>query len=197
MSNALTIKDLQRKAGIVARNNLDKKNAATFSQTISEKLISSSYGDVKIILSYQPFGGEVDVSTFNEWAISEGKTLAFPLCYEEGKMVAAVPRGEDTWETGKYGIQTPIESRSTILNPADIDLVIVPCTAFSIIQRSIDRKLIPTRCGMGAGYYDRYLPKCNKATTIAVAFSVQQCDDLIADDWDFPLDYIVTEEAWV
>ena len=188
MSTALTTKDLQRKTGIAARNNLDEKIAATFSQTISEKLISSSCGDVKVIFSYQPFGREVDVSTFNEWAISEGKILAFPLCYEDGKMVAAMPKGEDAWETGKYGIKTPIESRSTIINPEDIDLVIVPCTAFEIVQK--------IRCGMGVGYYDRYLPQCKKAITIAVAFSVQQCDDLTADDWDFPLDTIVTEVGW-
>ena len=188
MSKLLTNKDLQRKVGIAARNNLDKKNAVTFSQTISEKLISSPYGDVKVILSHQPFGNEVDISTFNEWAIAKGKSLAFPLCYEDGKMVAAVPGEIDAWETGKYGIRTPIENRSTILNPTEIDLVIVPCTTFRVVPK--------IRCGMGAGYYDRYLPQCKKAITIAVAFSVQQCDDLTADDWDFPLDYIVTEEAW-
>ena len=188
MSSTLTTKDLQRKAGIAARNGLDQKNAATFSQIISEKLISSPYGEANVILSYQPFGGEVDVSIFNEWAISEGKILAFPLCYEDGKMVAAMPKSEDAWETGKYSIKAPIESRSTILNPADIDLVIVPCTAFEIVQK--------IRCGMGVGYYDRYLPQCKKAITIAVAFSVQQCNDLTADDWDFPLDTIVTEVGW-
>ena len=183
-----SMKDLQRKAGMDARNRLDRKTIATFSQIISKKLISSSFGNAKVMLSYQPFGNEVDVSTFNEWTISEGKTLAFPLCYEDGKMVAAVPGEVDGWEIGKYGIKTPIESRSTILNPADIDLVIVPCTVFARARK--------IRCGMGVGYYDRYLPQCNKAITIAVAFSVQQCDDLIADDWDFPLDSIVTEEAW-
>ena len=191
------VKELHRKAGIDARNNLDRKTFATFSQIISEKLLSSSFGNAKVILSYQPFGNEVDVSSFNEWAISKGKTLAFPLCYEEGRMVAAEPKGDDAWETGKYGIKTPIESHSTILNPSEIDLVIVPCTAFRIIKRRSDRKAVVVRCGMGGGYYDRYLPQCNKAITIAVAFSVQQCDDLIADDWDFPLNSVVTEEAWV
>ena len=188
MSSIFTTKNLQRKAGIDARNDLSKKTIATFSQIISKKLISSSFEDAKVILSYQSFGNEVDVSFFNEWALSKGKALAFPLCYEDGNMVAATPDGEDAWETGKYGIKTPIESRSTILNPTDIDLVIVPCTAFARARK--------IRCGMGTGYYDRYLPQCKKAITIAVAFSVQQCDDLTADDWDFPLDYIVTEEAW-
>ena len=188
MSESLTKKDLQRKAGIATRNKLDQKQVAIFSQIISDKLITSSFAEANVILSYQPFGNEVDLSSFHEWALSEDKTLAFPLCHQDGKMVAASPNHEKAWETGKYGIKTPIASHSTIIDPMDIDLVIVPCTAFHGRQK--------TRCGMGGGYYDRYLPQCNKAITIAVAYSVQQNDDLVVDEWDFPLDTIVTEEAW-
>lgn len=181
-------KNTQRQAGISARKGLDRDAAARFSRIISEKLISSAYGKAAVIFSYQPFGGEVDISYFNEWAVSEKKRVAFPICRDGGKMTAALPNGPDAWEIGKYGIRTPVESRSTLLEPAELELVIVPCAAFHGTSKM--------RIGMGAGYYDRYLPQCGKAAAIAVAFEAQRLDDLRADEWDMPLTHIVTEERW-
>lgn len=72
---------------------------------------------------------------------------------------AAVP-GPDGWETGLYGICTPVLERSVLLEPEQLDLVLVPCTAF-------DADCF--RVGMGKGYYDRYLPRCTKAAKIGIA----------------------------
>ena len=82
----------------------------------------------------------------------KAKTLAYPVCGEAYSLTAAVP-GPDGWEMGQYGIRTPILSRSEILLPEALDLVLVPCTAF-------DADCF--RVGMGKGYYDRYLPRCKK-----------------------------------
>ena len=188
MPDCLDKKAHQRRLGIAARKKLDLQTAVEFSRLISEKLIASEYGKAGAILSYQSFGAEVDLSYFHNWAVSGKKQLAFPLCLEAGKMIALVPNGDDAWETGKYGIKTPIERLSTRLEPAEIDLIIVPCTAFHGATKM--------RCGMGAGYYDRYLPLCKNAVKIAVAFEVQQIDDLCIDDWDVPLDHIITERNW-
>ena len=188
MSDVFNQKNLQRKAGMNARKSLNKDTAANFSRIISEKLISCSYASVHTIFSYQPFGGEVDISYFNEWAAQEGKRIAYPVCHIEGKMNAVLPNDIAAWEIGKYGIKTPIESQSVVLSPTDIELIIVPCTAFHG-----NRKM---RIGMGAGYYDRFLPQCSKAITIAVAYEAQQIHNLYVDEWDLPLDYIVTEKHW-
>ena len=182
------LKIVQRKAGIAARNRLEAHTASAFSRDISNELISSAYCKVDTIFSYRAIQGEVDLSLFHQWAVTAGKRLAFPLCLGDGNMVAAVPDSEDAWETGRYGIQTPIASRSRILDPFDLDLVLVPCTAFDAARK--------VRCGMGSGYYDRYLPQCQKAVAIAVAFEIQRIDDLQADDWDVPPDHIVTEQGW-
>ena len=153
---------------------------------IAEKLIAdSAFEKAKTILSYQAFAGEADTTGINEYALRQGKTLAFPICYSGGVMAAAVPNTPDDWETGKYGIKAPVETRSLILDPADIDLVIVPCTAFDGKNRM--------RIGWGAGYYDRFLPKCKKAVSIAIAFEGQKIEDLCCDEWDVPLDAVITE----
>jgi 5-formyltetrahydrofolate cyclo-ligase len=179
-------KGLQRKAGISARKGLDSSLAANYSRAIAKSIVDSFvYAKAETILSYQPFGGEVDVSFFNERAALDAKKVAFPICHDNGKLVAALPYGPEAWEVGKYGIRSPMEGKSRILTPAEIDLVIVPCTAFHGARRM--------RVGMGAGYYDRYLPQCKKAVSVAVAYEAQQISDLCVDEWDVPLDYIVTE----
>ena len=86
------------------------------------------------------------------------KTLAYPVCGEGFSLTAAVPR-PDGWEVGLYGIRTPILSRSEVLRPDQLDLVLVPCTAFDTACR---------RVGMGKGYYDRYLPRCTRAVKLGV-----------------------------
>ena len=103
-------------------------------------------------------------------------------------MLAAIPAGPDAWQTGMYKIKEPLEELSLILEPDEIGLVIAPCAAFDGARRM--------RVGMGAGYYDRYLPKCTNSINIAVAYEAQHIPDICTDTWDVPLDAIVTEKRW-
>lgn len=187
--NNQTIKEQQRKTGISARRTIQKENAAKLSREICSKLCEHpAYKEADVILSYSPFGGEVDVSFLNERARQDGKVLAFPICRGDGRMVAAVPDGPDTMEIGKYGIMAPVEARCRILAPSEIRLVVVPCTAFDGASRM--------RAGMGSGYYDRYLPKCINAFRIAAAYESQHISGLCVDDWDAALNAVVTEANW-
>lgn len=186
MQDTSAQKNIQRKTGISARKALNRESAEHFSRIISEKLAAEpAFRKAKNILSYQSFAGEVDTSFFNECAVRKGKSLAFPICFENGIMIAAIPNTVDGWESGKYGIKAPVESRSRIVQPLDIDLVIVPCTAFNGLKKM--------RIGWGAGYYDRYIPQCKNAFSIAIAYEVQHIKGLCCDEWDVPLDAIVTE----
>jgi len=177
----------QRKEGISARKGLDQDAAKRYSRIISERLLAMPcYSYIKTIFSYQAFNGEADITYFNEQAVRDGKSVAYPICYGDGQMIAAVPIDLEAWEIGKYGIRAPRKERSYIINPSEIDLVIAPCTAFDGSSRM--------RVGMGAGYYDRYLPQCNNAISIAAAYEVQAVQGQIAcDRWDIPLNGIATE----
>ena len=75
-------------------------------------------------------------------------------------------------------------SRSVRLAPEELDLVLVPCTAFDAQCR---------RVGMGKGYYDRYLPRCPQAVWLGVAFEVQRVEAAAVDATDQRLDGYVTE----
>ena len=47
---------------------------------------------------------------------------------------------------------------------------------------------------LGKGYYDRYLPRCQNAVTLGVAFEVQRVERAAADPHDRQLDSYATEE---
>lgn len=179
-------KNMQRQEAIAARKVLEPEIRKRFSQVISDQLIAeSAFAKARTILSYQAFGEEADPQQIDADAVKAGKRVAYPLCYEKGIMAAAIPTVEDGWEEGRYGIKTPVESKSLILNPLEIDLIVVPCVAFEGNKKM--------RIGWGAGYYDRYLPQCKNAVTIAIGFEAQHIKDLTCDPWDIPLDVIITE----
>ncbi len=73
---------------------------------------------------------------------------------------------------------------------AQLDAIFIPLVGF-------DR--LGNRLGMGAGFYDRSLAglRYPKPLLIGIAFSCQEVEQLPADPWDIPLDYIVTNREIV
>ena len=47
--------------------------------------------------------------------------------------------------------------------------------------------------GMGAGYYNRFLPQCVNTKRIIAAIEVQRMESVFTDPWDVPMDDIFTE----
>ena len=87
------------------------------------------FREAQTLLAYAAFGGEADLSALLAEAERLGKTVAYPVCGEGFTLTAAVPE-PDGWEAGAYGIRTPILTKSRLLAPEELDLVLVPCTAF-------------------------------------------------------------------
>ena len=179
-------KNLQRRAGIAARRALpDAARGAANAALCAHLAALSAFARAKTLLVYAAFGGEADLAALIRQAEQAGKTVAYPICGEGFALTAAVP-GPDGWEIGAYGIRTPIASRARILRPEELDLVLVPCTAFDAACR---------RVGMGKGYYDRYLPRCQNAVTIGVAFDCQRVEHAASGTLDAVLDAFVTEKG--
>ena len=188
-------KAAQRKAGIAARRALSDTERTHSNAALCARIMAlDCFKKAENILLYAAFGGEADLSTLAVEAARQGKMLAYPVCGENFSLTAAVPGegfsltaavpGPDGWEVGTYGIRTPILSRSAVLPPDKLDLVLVPCTAFDAVCH---------RVGMGKGYYDRYLPRCTRAVKIGVAFEAQRVDAAAVDAYDEKLDGFVTE----
>ena len=172
-----------------ARRALTAEQRAAMGAAVSARLTEHpAVQKAQVILSYMAFAGEVDLTEFHRWAKARGKTVAFPITYGGGRMEAFVPESDEAWLVGQYGITSPDESRSRKLSPEDIDLVIAPCVGFDESRM---------RLGWGGGYYDRYLPKCPKATAIAAAYELQKLSPVPdVQSWDVAMDAVATEARW-
>ena len=179
-------KQAQRRAGRAARRALSAQARAAANAALCANLWQlDAVQNAQTILLYAAFGSEADLSAFAEKAQAQGKTLAYPVCGEAYSLTAAVP-GPDGWAVGQYGIRAPVLERSALLQPEQLELVLVPCTAFDADCR---------RVGMGRGYYDRYLPRCTRAVKIGIALEVQRVPRAAVDAHDQRLDAFVTERG--
>lgn len=179
-------KSAQRKAGIAARLALSDIQRSAANAALCRRVAELDiFRQAQNILLYAAFGGEADLAQLARFAAAQNKTLAYPICAEGFQLLAAVPEA-DGWETGKYGIQTPVLEQAQLLAPEQFDLVLVPCTAFDAGCR---------RVGMGKGYYDRYLTRCTHAVKIGIAYEVQRVDCAAVDEHDQRLDVFITEKG--
>ena len=181
-------KKQQRKLAVDRRRALTQDERDEKSRVICDiltRLIKEPrYSEVRTIFSYRGTWDEVNVDAFNDWAEVQGYRVAYPISLPKGIMKAAVPAEENAWHRAAYGILEPVMENSKILEPGDIDLVIVPCVAFDEYGN---------RCGHGAGYYDRFMACMPPESLIMVAFEAQRLEKLITEETDIPVRTIVTE----
>ena len=181
-------KKQQRRLAIERRRVLTQEERDEKSRAICDLLIKlikdPRHSEASTIFSYRGTWDEVNVDAFNDWAEVQGYRVAYPISLPKGIMKAAVPAEKNAWHRAAYGILEPDMENSKILEPGDIDLVIVPCVAFDDHGN---------RCGHGAGYYDRFLMKMAPEALIMVAFEAQKLEKLVTEETDIPVSMIVTE----
>lgn len=141
------------------------------------------------VFSYAASPVEANLDEINQALAAQGKKVCFPLCYRDGIMQAVLPAANDpqAWRRGAFGIREPVLERSSVVDPEEIDVVLVPCVAFD------DRG---GRCGHGKGYYDRFLEGISPgALKILIAFDAQKTDEVAMEETDVRMDLVVTEQG--
>lgn len=108
---------------------------------------------------------------------------------QPGKRLRFAPwRAGDALVQNRFGIPEPDLAASSLLDPEDLDHVLLPLIGFD------DRG---QRLGTGGGYYDRSfafrLGNRQPPRLIGIAYACQQVAALPAAEWDVPLDLIATE----
>lgn len=142
------------------------------SRVIQEKLFASEeFQKAQTVLFYASFDGEVVTSEMIKKAMQFNKKAALPVILRDRKtLVPALVSDADRLIEGPYGIKQPQAHPESLLDPEDLDLVIVPGVAFDRLNN---------RLGRGAGYYDRFLQDLPSTTpTIGLAFDFQVVDRL-------------------
>lgn len=178
-------KQAQRETCLTRLRGLSALEREERSAAICDRLMAlPQLQAAQTIFSYRSTELEADLSSFHVWAFERGKVLAFPVSDLGGHMEAYVPAGPDGWERGRYGIWAPIPERSRLVDPEELDAVLLPCVGFDGQGR---------RLGHGGGYYDRYLPRCPRALRILVAFEAQRLEAVTAAAHDQRAHGLVTE----
>lgn len=181
------MKSDERKLALAARRALSDEQRREYSAAACQRLLSlPELTSGKVVMSYLPTYDEVDITLANSALEGRGITVAYPVCLEKGHMEAYVPESAEALLPGAYGIKAPDPACSRLVDPAEVDIVLVPCVAFDKARN---------RLGHGAGYYDRYLPRCGEVKCICVAFETQHLEHVTVDEHDRKIDMVITECA--
>lgn len=180
-------KEEQRVYGRSVRRALGQGLAAKKSAAAASRILAHPrYRQARSILAYYAYGNELCVEMICEMALLQGKNVYYPVTDGCGGMVAASEMfAENHLEKDRYGITEPQLPYSQICAPQDLELILVPGTAFDLQGR---------RLGWGGGYYDRFLPLCKQAFFMAVAFEEQILPEIMTNSWDMQMHAIATDQ---
>ncbi len=180
-------KNILRKQILAARDELDQNKRKFLSEKIFQQF-SIFLEDKKIdtVYVYLHFGSEVETTAIINHLFDCSKTVAVPRTDRLKKSMNAVIVGKNfKTVSGAYGISEPDHSFTELLEPSDIDCVILPGAVF-------DRH--GGRIGYGGGYYDIFLNKCREnIVTVGMAFSFQVKEHIVQEEHDVRLKYVITE----
>ena len=138
---------------------------------------------------YHGVGGEISCESIMREAWQRGIRVFLPVL-DGNRLRFARMEANTPQILNRFRIPEPACPRAQLLNPADLDLVVVPLVAFD--NRG-------NRLGMGAGFYDRsfsYLKARNrwfKPFLAGAAYDFQRQEQVEAKSWDIPLHAVVTE----
>lgn len=133
------------------------------------------------ILMYHSLPDELPTHEFiDRWETRK----KFFLPRVNGVNLDILPYSRSRLHLGAFQIEEP-DGDDTV-DFSTIELVIVPAVAY-------DRR--GNRVGRGKGFYDRLLSTPSNAVTMGIAFECQLYDTIDADDFDVPVQYVVTESG--
>lgn len=138
---------------------------------------------VRTALAYAATPEEADPSAAVAMLAARGVAIAYPRVCGPGELALHWVEDAGALAPGYCGIREPASSAPEA-RPAEIDLVLVPGTAFDEAC---------CRLGMGGGFYDRLLPRLRpEALAVGIAFEEQVAATVPREGHDVPLDAVVT-----
>ena len=164
-----------------------KKNDNNISFKLKKRIINiEELKKVKIVASFISINTEISVRPLNDYLISLGKKICLPVILDNKKyLIFRLYDKQTSLKRGKFGILEPNKKQLEMLP----DLILTPCLAFDQFGY---------RLGYGGGYYDRTFSRFrrlgHKFISVVVAYDGQKMDQVIRDQNDQKIDYILTEK---
>jgi 5-formyltetrahydrofolate cyclo-ligase len=185
--------DTIEKLKSVFRENVKTQRAQVSPTAAQEAAISlwtqlqeeSFFQEARRIAAFCSVGTEISTMPMLEGILKSGKKLYLPKTDSTKTLLEFHPVQDlKTLIPGPFKIPEPPEG--TVLEPEEIDLILVPGLAFDNRGH---------RLGYGQGFYDRYLNLLNPGCfTLGVAYSFQIIDKTPNIEHDIPVNAVLTEK---
>lgn len=159
--------------------------AASSAQAAEHILACDAYKKAECIMGYLAFGKELNVDAVLCEALAAGKTVLVPFVVSATEIVPVRLRDMHNFELDRFGIRSvrePVEKVSA----KKVDLILVPGVAFGKDG---------SRLGMGAGYYDRFLPQAENARLMGIAYDALLQEALPRDEYDVCMQLLASESG--
>lgn len=166
-------------------------------QTMTERVVDHVCNSVIFyqsthISAYSAHTGEIDPTPILHIAWQLKKNCYLPVMQTEKQLCFVRYEADDALSPNHYQILEPAIHPEKIIQPSQLDLVLVPLVAF-------DKQ--GNRLGMGSGYYDatfaflKNSKRPHKPYLLGLAYEWQCCETTYPEEWDIKLDAIATENT--
>lgn len=185
-------KQALRQAMLEQRDRLSSAELSAASKRICADIVNSAYfKQAQTVMAFVPFRKEIAIKPMIEHAWNDGKVVLLPKVNKTTKQIDVYQvRSWQELQPGVWGILEPSDGSALWQGEPGIDLIIMPGLAF-------DRS--GNRLGYGGGYYDGFLTRllrteAKKPVLAAVAYHFQIQEHIPHEAWDYPVDWIITEQ---
>lgn len=184
------------KRQLIRQQSRAKRNALTgFEQQKASKQVLQQCLDQQLLSSgnkvafYLAADGELDPAPLIEYCWENGIKTYLPVLhpFSPGNLLFLHYHPNSAMQANQFGIAEPKLSCVDICPLPQLNIVFTPLVAF-------DDQL--NRMGMGGGFYDRTLAPIDRdhlnTKVVGLAHECQQVESLPVDNWDVPMQTIVT-----
>lgn len=178
-------KEKTRRRLISLRNEISsdicKEEAFALKEVLKQHPIVAAHG---YFYAYYPYGKELSLLPFLDWAINAGKRIALPktngnqMDFYEITDLSQVAKGG-------FGIQEPLTEKKVAWEEA---VCFIPGVGFTE-----DGK----RIGHGMAFYDRYLEEHPRLCKIGICYEAQLAEELPTESTDISMEYLATPKRWI
>lgn len=168
---------------------LSKEERQNISKKLQNELFKlNTWKNAETIGLYLSFGTEWDTKNIVEEAFKLGKKVAIPKTIPATKGMKFYQINDfSEVKKGHFDIEEPIVEDTIYTKKNEMDLLIVPGLVFSKEGY---------RIGFGGGYYDRFLTDFIHPT-VSLVWSKQLVENLPTNQYDLPVQYLITENGMI
>lgn len=173
-------KSAARELALRIRGGIPAREKAERDERICERIAQTEeYQTARTLLLYAAVKGEPDLSALAFSAMSQGKTVAYPVCMPGHALVFRAVKSLSELQADRYSIPAPADVCPAVTDFSHC-LCVVPGVCFSHEGE---------RIGYGGGYYDRFLAQTD-LTSFGVTYKELVFDSLPADEHDIKVDAV-------